>query len=145
MGFYPKFCLPHFSGVRHPERSKKSLTELLRCLTSLDILYLQECPGTPKLYESGIRYVRDRPEEEDWQTIPSLLERGTGDCKSVVAYRVAELNVAGIKAFAQFRWADRIGRDGKKHATFHIEVQHPDGSIEDPSEILGMKKRKTFA
>jgi hypothetical protein len=132
--FAPRFVIADFDGERNPRASKAYLRILCDALVSLNLIYLQDHPATPSLYETGIRYVRDPVPVEDWQTIPELLYRGCGDCKSLACYRVAELLRQGVKAIVQFRW-----RGNGNRATFHIQVQLPDGTIEDPSKILGMR------
>lgn len=137
--FAPTFVIPDFDGERNPARSKAYLRILCDALTSLDMVYLRAHPATPTLYQSGVRYLRDRPDQEDWQTVPEVLFRGGADCKSLAAWRAAELRIRGIPAFCQFRWRGKEDR-----ATFHIEVQYPDGRIEDPSKILGMGREHGF-
>ena len=134
--FTPRFILPDFEAAGNPEQSKRYLECLLRCLLDLDVLYLRRHPNTPLLYQAGVRYLRDAPGVEDWQSIPEVRSRGVADCKSLACWRSAELLVSGQRAYPQFFWRDRDNGG----ATFHIVVQHLDGTIEDPSRILGMKR-----
>ena len=85
----------------------------------------------PLLYESGIRYQREPAGRENWQTAAETLARGFADCEDLAAYRLAELH-----------------RQGEEQATIdvkqvnpdlmHIRVRRADGTLEDPSRILGM-------
>ena len=120
----------------------------------------------PPLYASGVRYQEDPPGHEDWRDCLAVLRRGIGDCDQVVAWRVAELRVNGTPAepVLKWQWIPRemmlylYGRDdrgnynhdravqivtkmiGKAAGCWmvHCLVRFPDGSIEDPSKILGM-------
>lgn len=106
-----------------------ALEALLRCLIDLNILWLQQYPYTPRLYESGVVYART----QIWDTIPALYARGFGDCKSLTAARIAELFIAGIASVPVFRF------DAQPEGTmFHILVMLLNGLNEDPSKILGM-------
>jgi hypothetical protein len=79
--------------------------------------------------------MREPPGREDWQDIPETIRRGDGDCEDLACWRAAELNVKqGIRAFPTFRW--RVRGTG---TLYHILVQYPNGQIEDPSRMLGMK------
>lgn len=133
--FVPAYVIPDFDARRNPEQSKRYLECLCRCLVDLNLLYIAQNPNTPTLYASGVRYRRDPPGVEDWQTIPEILDRRFADCKSLAAMRVAEILARGGKAFVQFHWRDQ--NDG---ATWHIYVQYLDGRQEDPSALLGMTK-----
>lgn len=83
----------------------------------------------PLLYDSGIVYRREPAGREWWETVIDLLREGEGDCEDLAAYRAAELRYReGIPARV------RIYRTQRR--TFHAIVQHPDGTLEDPSRIL---------
>ncbi len=133
--FRPTFVLPDFDGGSNPVQSRRYLECLTRCLTDIDLLYLLNNPSTPLLYHAGVRYVRDEPGQEDWQAIPEVMKRRKADCKSLAAWRAAELLARGHKAFVQYHW-----RDSPQGATFHIYVQLENGEMEDPSRILGMTR-----
>jgi len=66
--------------------------------------------------------------------IPSLYRRGKGDCNELVPVRIAELWRVGIYA-SPFLTREANSRGGW---TYHAVVKWRDGSIEDPSLILGM-------
>ena len=104
----------------------------------------------PPLYESGVRYREEAPGQEDWPDIPTILANGWGDCEDLVGYRAAELRDAGIDADPVLKW-QFIPRElmiakgyPKKHVPkrgvwlVHCLVRYPDGTIEDPSKLLGM-------
>ena len=88
----------------------------------------------PSLYESGVRYVPEPVGMEKWLTYDQVLRAGIGDCEDLAAARSAELIRVGIMA-----WPEVI-RTGRKR--FHAVVRYPDGRIEDPSKILGMRTKK---
>lgn len=86
----------------------------------------------PSLYESGVRYRRERRrigDPERWQTIREVFRQGFGDCEDLTAIRVAELRREGIRAVPWFRRRGNI---------WHVLIRYPNGAFEDPSRILGM-------
>lgn len=127
-----EFNLPHvFSAGSNPEENAHALMALLDCLTSLDQAYLMH-NAAPTLYRSGVVYGRTRI----WETIPAVIARGYGDCKSLTAWRVAELRAQGVSCSPVFRWNPR--KSNPQVLDFHILVALADGSFEDPSKVLGM-------
>lgn len=125
-----------FRGPGDLVRSERVLRGLLLALASADASYLREHPECPMLYESGVVYEPEEPGHEDWQTVPYVLARGEADCEDLACFRVAELRVRfGIRATPRLTW-----RPQPHGRLYHITVQWPDGSWEDPSKILGMGK-----
>ena len=106
-----------------------ALSELLKCLCNLNLVYLKLHPNTPGLYDSGVRYCRTLV----WDSIPALFSRQLGDCKSLSAARIAELRNRGVWCRPVFRFNQRPG-----FTMFHILIMFQDGSWECPSAILGM-------
>jgi hypothetical protein len=107
------------------------VTALLEWLAEVDREWLARHPEAPLLYESGIRF---QPDDGDtWQDARDTLERGAGDCEDLAAFRAGELRA-------------RLGLDARPFARvepgspplYHALVRMPDGSVEDPSAILGM-------
>jgi len=88
----------------------------------------------PPLYSGRIRYVRERPGREQWQTALETASRGVGDCEDLAAYRLAELQAGGE------RGATILVRVVRPEL-FHIVVKRASGAIEDPSARLGMRGR----
>lgn len=130
------FALDLFNGPRERELSRRTLDVMLDSLFRIDCLYLQAHPDTPWLYQSGIRYMEEPPGQEDWQDIPTCLKMGLADCEDVACWRAAEVTVRqGIRVRPFFREHKR--KDGGM--LYHILVGYPDGRIEDPSAILGMR------
>jgi hypothetical protein len=84
----------------------------------------------PPLYSSGVRYRRERPDR--WQTLDIVLAKGAGDCEDLAAWRAAELRQGGENAYATVR---RVGP-----RNWHAFVVRGDGSTEDPSARLGMRR-----
>lgn len=123
-------------------RSRESLSALLSCLFTLDVIYLRTHPRTPALYESGVRYRRERDvaeelhhQEERWRTVPAVLQGGHGDCEDLSCFRAAELVVSGEDVAARPYPKPIIP------GVWHIVVLRGDGSFEDPSRALGMSAR----
>jgi hypothetical protein len=85
----------------------------------------------PDIYQFG-KYELDVPgEPEDWFTPSALIGQagGRSDCNDFAVYRAAYLQQRGIDAVPMLM---RVGPG------YHVVVQLPDGSIEDPSARLGM-------
>lgn len=120
----------------------------------------------PPLYKSGVVYREDPPGEENWKDIPAVLADGFGDCDRLVAYRVAELRVAGYPADPIIKWrtvpkdvmvglgypADKVPEQGIQMV--HVCVGLPgwrqyadryedNPLVEDPSKRLGMGGKYT--
>lgn len=105
-------------------------------LVAIDRALLKLYGGTvPPLYESGVVYRPESPDE--WESLDILLARGYGDCEDLAAWRAAELQQAGVQAFATVYNV----RANKWHAV----VRMPDGTTEDPSRRLGMDRYRRRA
>jgi hypothetical protein len=137
-----------FEGSADEHYSKLVLDEFLEALTRVNVLYLLRHPETPELYKSGVYYV-DPPatggQDDDWQDIPTTLAMGYGDCDDLAPWRAAELRKQGIMALA----VSRVVYDRKMSAKLdnhfyscHALVQHPDGTMEDPTVILNRPQLK---
>lgn len=114
--------------------TRATLTAALEGLTAVNCVLMKR-RDLPQLYRSGIRYEREQPGRERWLNADELLAKCVGDCEDLAAYRAAELRVYhGVPAIAC------VLRSGPKK--FHAVVGFPDGTIEDPSRMLGMGRRK---
>lgn len=71
---------------------------------------------------------------EEFLDLPTLYKRGQGDCNELVPVRVAELWRAGVLASPYL--TKQPGQGGG--LVYHAVLRWPDGSLEDPSLILGM-------
>jgi hypothetical protein len=136
--YAPSFRLASFDVI--PEGYKFTvLDHLLEALTMANVAYLLTHPGTPLLYESGVRYELEPDGRDEWQDIPDTIARRTGDCEDLACWRVAELRVAGEIGTTRAISIDELpDRSGKLVTTFHICVLRQDRSVEDPSRRLGM-------
>lgn len=101
----------------------------------VDLIYLR-LHNVPALYQSGVRYQEEPAGQvESFDTIPAIIARGWGDCDDLAPWRVAELRLHGEKAKIRIQWKWNARMRTKM---FHIVVRREDGTIEDPSAILGM-------
>ena len=132
--FFPRIMLTLFNGEHDSQLGERAIFHLLDALTLIDMDYLSKYRKTPSLYASGVRYDRQKGEQEDWHDIPTAIAVGKTDCKVLAAWRCAELRLAGIDARPYL--LRQMLPDGKY--LYHVQVQWPDGRIEDPSTILGM-------
>ena len=134
-GYDLTFSTSLFQGDHDVERTMRAIGYMMDALVSMNVDYLREHPETPWLYQSGVRYQEEKEGEELWQDIPKVLERGVADCEDLAGWRVGEMIVRENMAARPHVSAARQP-DGKY--LFHIRAQRPDGSLEDPSQILGM-------
>lgn len=127
----------------------------LEALTSINEFHLRRGLASgkpyPRLYDSGVYYREEPPGKEDWPDIPNVLSQGWADCEDLAAYLTAERRVYdGIPAEPVIRWkhldADTLKRKGVKGTIpsngvwlVHCLTRLPDGTIEDPSKVLGMR------
>lgn len=137
------FTIDRAFGTRGSDRmNAAALRIMMECLIELDSIWLAFHSSTPRLYESGVYYRRTLL----WDTIPCLLARGWGDCKSLAAMRVAENHRDGIWSRSVYRFLP-----GNTSTMYHILVMYgeagfysgigasADGQWEDPSKALGME------
>jgi hypothetical protein len=107
---------------------------LLEALVVENVAYLLAHPSAPRLFESGVRYALDDPRREEWKDIAETLSRGTGDCKDLAAWRIAELRIDGEHAVACVDFYTSGAR-----VLNHVTVRRANGRIEDPSRVLGFR------
>lgn len=131
------FALNWFGSPEARPYDEVAMGRLLDAYVELNRSYIRKVgkANVPWLYSAGIRYERDPPGEELWQTIPVILQSGGGDCEDLAAYRCSELiERCGEPA--------KILARGRKlpngHLLYHILVRRASGEIEDPSLVLGM-------
>lgn len=109
----------------------------LENLTKLNQLWLWAHPETPKIYESGVVYQREKPRREMWQSIPFIIARGSGDCEDLACWRAAELRCEGKYARPAITVRRRIRGPFKGGILVHV-ITKTDSGDEDPSLRLGM-------
>lgn len=155
-----RFCiaLPD-ANIDDPEDMRRRFAPLaiaLESLVQIDVWHLREGIRLgnpyPRLYESGVYYEEEPPGQEDWLDIPTLYKTGKGDCEDLGCALTAERRVYdGIPSRAVLKWKfipstelreagyprGSIPKDGI--FLIHILSQLPDGRIEDPSKVLGMR------
>lgn len=125
-------------------QSQESLQFALDAMLGFNELWLRR-HGGPRLYDAGVVYATEPAHgrsvagnEERIASIPEVLSLGWGDCDDLACYLAAERRVYdGIGARPKVV-LEGIGPDGSHH--WHVVVVHPDGSLEDPSVMLGMGK-----
>jgi hypothetical protein len=168
-----EFRVAMFRDERDQARSQYVLLFLMEALTRTNQSLLRHAEGLkklglgetlPLLYRSGLHYEREPPGQEHWPDIVNLLGETDGpgkypgpwgDCEDLACYRVGELREApahrdpetgqifrgGVKAMPFAKW--RRGSEGQFN--YHALVLRPDGKIEDPSLVLGMRREAEFA
>jgi len=132
------FDLSLFKTDEDRVRSQKVLLLLLHTLMEIDKNWIleQQKQGKPPLmlYQSPVKYSLARINDgEWWQDIPTTLDLGYGDCKTLAGWRGGELRAAGIAARPWIEWRTVEGA-----LRYHALVRHPNGRVEDPSSAMGM-------
>jgi len=97
---------------------------------------LASAGAIPPLYGAGVSYRREPEHRESFSDALIVSRRRFGDCADLSAYRAGELRAEGEPATIRITWAPRKTRRGR---IYHVTVRRADGSIEDPSKVLGMK------
>lgn len=167
-----EFYVTMFRDEYDQARSQHVLLFLMEALSRVNQSLIRGAEGRekrgmgkrlPLLYRSGLHYEREPPGQEHWPDIVNLLATFDGpgqypgpwgDCEDLACYRVAELREAsthrddngnsvpgGVKARPFAKW--RRGSEGQFN--YHALVLRPDGRIEDPSLVLGMRSEAQFA
>lgn len=100
-----------------------------------------------ELYEWGARnagrYQAEPPGREDWDPAAVFMPRGWGDCEDLACKRAADLRRAGETSARADTYRSRIRPDGS--AVWHAIVVRGDGTLEDPSALLGMPTHRGHA
>jgi hypothetical protein len=131
--YAPHFQLRAFDTLTEHAKTD-ALVHLLEALTAVNVSWLRE-HAAPWLYESGVRYEEEPPGRDEWQDIPETLLRREGDCEDLACWRLAELRArSGEHALPFVKRAVHGPR-----TIYHVAVRRADGSLEDPSRILGMR------
>jgi hypothetical protein len=130
-----------FTDAYSRAASERVLDRWLESLTLQDLDYLREHPDTPRLYDSGVRYYHEGIVDEYFD-IPECLNETIADCKSLAAWLAAEYRFRGIDPGARCCKKFALVEDPNVGSLllYHIQVQRADGTIEDPSAVLGMNK-----
>jgi hypothetical protein len=132
--YAPHFQLRAFDTLSE-EGKAFALAHVLEGLTGVNIAWLRENDRTPWLYESGVRYEEEPLDRDEWQDIPETLARRVGDCEDLACWRLAELRVRSGEDARPFVKHTVLG----DRTIYHVAVRRADGSVEDPSRVLGMR------
>lgn len=146
-----------YVGVMHaviedPEAFREDLADIVRALARINYRKMASGRFRP-LYQSGIRWSRTRPyvasqcdgdvchapERADlWQDRVALEDSREGDCKDLVAVRLAELWLMGdeLADVEVILFPNALGPD---YDLYHVVLRRGDGVVEDPSRELGME------
>ena len=128
-----RVSLWQYPGKAGEEYSINAAQEILQGLARANAAAWSLYPNMPRLYESGTRYVREnRGQREQWKSYPVILKTKQADCDDLSAARVGELIATGEDPGATVH----IYRTSPR--TLHAVVLRSDGTIEDPSRVLGM-------
>jgi hypothetical protein len=118
-----------------PWHDERDLAPTLEALVELNVRLIPS-RRIPHIYKSGVRYQGEERtsdgarRKEHWLTAPIAWACGVADCEDLGSWLAACYRLEGIHALAIPR-RNSIGG-------WHIVTQMPDGSIQDPSRVLGM-------
>lgn len=126
--------VPWAALLQPPTLAPEYLIPLLDCLIAWNLSWLA-FNRAPPLYASGVRYVEDGPGTERWSAIPHVLRKRSADCKSLAAWRAAELLRMGERGTK----ATFTCKETPQGRLYHVLVYRQDGRVEDPSRTLGMR------
>jgi hypothetical protein len=132
--YAPHFKLRAFDTLSD-EAKRAALSHLLEALTAVNVAWLTEHPSAPLIYESGVRYEEEPHGRDDWQDIPETIALRVGDCEDLGCWRIAELRTRVREYAVPFVKRSIEG----PRTVYHIAVRRADGTLEDPSRILGMR------
>lgn len=112
---------------------------LVDALAGVNLQYLRFMAAhrrqLPPMYTTGVRWQNQVMGNDKWRDIPRLLVTGKGSCEDLAAWRAAELRLFGEAAKIDVETYEL----GNGSIIYHVTVERPDGSKEDPSAALGMK------
>lgn len=107
-------------------------------MTESNLNYVGQYPSIYELAKRGELVYRPEPSgQEEWKTIPEIVEDGFADCEDLAAARAAELIAQGVPAKAAIVRSG-FTKDGKK--MFHGIVIDRDGTLEDPTKLLKIQE-----
>jgi hypothetical protein len=130
-------------SVVMPFGGKPDIDFALQFATAVAIRELRANPQIPLLYRSGVRWVRDTCNapgvpgacERFLSPLQVLREGKKGDCDDLGPWRAAELVTGKGGPRDKRARAVAIRSPG---IGWHVVVRRGNGTIEDPSKILGM-------
>lgn len=141
-------------NIRSPRLIALAARGYLRGVVACNRVLLRQAKASgqplPRLYDSGVRWRREpwAGRFEEFADIETVLSRGWGDCDDLAAWRIAELQEAGVPADFLIKWrVDHQGRAKMYHAMVRVrprldpKTKRITGPIEDPSIRLGMNER----
>lgn len=144
--------LPRFVVRVVDAHTPTELEELAECLVRLNQIELRRSPGLPHPYAAGLVYEQQPTGVNDWLTIPYALRppmlnddrvvpvSPAINCHTLAAYLCAWLREREGDSEARMV-ASIVGNTRLGGPEFHWRVRHGSGDVEDPSEILGLRRR----
>lgn len=124
-----------------------ALEALVQLNEELDDELEQRGEPVVDLYEWAARtgggYRAEPPGREDWDPAAVFMPRLWGDCEDLAGKRAADLRRAGETSARADTYRSRVRPDGT--AVWHAIVVRGDGTLEDPSALLGMPTHRGHA
>jgi hypothetical protein len=111
---------------------------LCKALLEINKIYLLAHPDTPPLYQAGVRYRKQRVNQDRWFDIPRIRRMGCGSCEDLAPWLTAELQLRGEPAGLVVTMTSLEVSPGKPFTLYHVLTERANGQLEDPSAVLGM-------
>jgi hypothetical protein len=120
---------------------QRVLWSQLWCVIRFNVAWLlPRLKSTPLLYESGVRFQRERDGALNvWSNIPAVMRRRISHCVGLSCWRVAELQARAEQAIPCLQVFEENRPDFGLVTEFHVTVLRENKDHEDPSRLLGMK------
>lgn len=124
----------HSRWLKRSRTLALAIKPILEALVMVDQIFLRT-HRVAHPYSGCLRY-RPEPDDgvEEFASAPVVYKRGWGDCDDLAPLLCAWYRNRGEKAKIRVQW-----KRTSKGKLYHILVRREDGTIEDPSRILGMK------
>jgi hypothetical protein len=140
--YVPRWELKGFDHLEDRVKCRLILT-MVRALIDVN-LYELPLLRLPGLYDSGVEYEWQDPNQDQWKDCAQVMTTGGGSCNSLVAWRVAELRLRG-ESCGPFIQTDRQQTSRGPLEVFHCILWRgtPYADLsrrqwECPSRFLGM-------
>jgi hypothetical protein len=118
-----------------PELASWVLQPLLDALVVINVQARLHGYRIPLLYQSGTRYEAEPEGSEQWLCSPEAYKRRRADCEDLSCWLASDYRSQGQPARAVPIPQRRSVSGGR---LFHVVCDRGNGSLEDPSRILGM-------
>ena len=122
----------------NPDVDRSTIEIMLRAMVAVNRAWLRRNPAAPHLYDAGARYIREPQGGGYWMDYGEILRRGGADCEDLATALVAWYQETGQEPYASIQVLEYPDQTTDM-IHWHVVVRRRDGTIEDPSRVLGME------